>query len=297
MLDLYRDQVARAGSDNMIRQVHLAFENELAPAELEWLAAGIEASGAGLPRLCHEWGAGMRALMRAGTPRIHPFVRQPVGHGAALYAAPGGPQERGRRTLLVAFAGDARRLMLPISLFLQHCDPERHEVLLLFDLSQSFFLRGMAGIAPDLGALQRWIDGQVRARAAARTIVVGCSAGGLAAVWTAVALGYPRVVSFGGTTPGEVAERHHTQDLDVSGFAEAIRLAAGALPEVAYVYGDACERDRLKGQALAACLPVTAIPVPACDRHNVLWELLRRRELAGWLDRLLGEPPVANPAP
>ena len=189
----------------------------------------------------------------------------------------------------MAFAGDAHRLMLPIAAFLQYLDPARHELLLLFDGSRSLFLRGIPRVAPDFGSMLAWIEQRVPRAAAARTIALGTSAGGFAAVWTAIALGLDRVVSVGGTTPEEVAERHQTIDLDISGFDDAIRRRAGRLPEVAYVYGEQCERDRRKCDELATRLPVTLVSVPRTAEHNVVFETLRRRTLASLVEMLFGE--------
>lgn len=294
MLDHYLAEVRRARTDNLIHGVHHAFENELAPAEFEHLARAIEASGVDVPPVCHAWIAHTRQLLQFGAADMRPFVRQPVAPGATLYAAAPGVPTHWRRTLVVAFAGDAHRLMLPIAAFLQYLDPARHELLLLFDGSRSMFLRGIAAVGPDFGSMLAWIEAQRRARAAARTIALGTSAGGLAAVWTALALGLDRAVSIGGTTPVEVAERHQTLDLDLSGFDDAIRRWGGRGPEVAYVHGEQCERDRRKGESLVARLPVTLVPVPRFAQHNVIFETLRRGTLAALIDLLLGERSVAE---
>jgi hypothetical protein len=294
MLEFYLAEVARAKSDNLIQGVHFALENELTPAEFERLALDVESAGVALPAVCRAWIAQTRHLLRFGTSGFRPFVRRPCGPGATLYTAPDGMPVDPGRTFIVAFAGDAHRLMIPIAAFLQHCDPARHELLLLFDPSRSLFLRGIPGIAPDFAALMTWIRGHIEARAAARTVAFGASAGGLAAVWAALDLGLDRAVSIGGTSTEQVVERHQTQGLDISGFDDAIRRRAGTLPEVAYVYGDRCERDRLKGVALGSRLPVTMVPMPRFGQHNVIFEALRRGSLAALIDLVVGERRVAE---
>lgn len=294
MLDFYLAEVRRARTDNLIHGVHHAFENELAPAEFEHLAHAIESSGVDLPPVCRAWIDHTRRLLQFGASGMRPFVRQPVAPGATLYTAPPGPHGDGRKTLVVAFAGDAHRLMVPIAGFLQYLDPARCELLLLFDGSRSMFMRGIPGVASGFESMLAWIEHFRRARATTRTIALGTSAGGLAAVWTALALGLDRAVSIGGTSPVEVAERHQTLDLDISGFDDAIRRRAGALPEVAYLFGELCERDRRKGEALAGHLPVTLVPVPRFAHHNVIFEAMRRGTLAALLDLFLGERRVAE---
>jgi hypothetical protein len=294
MLDFYLAEVRRARTDNMIQAVHHTLENELAPAEFEQLARDIEASGIDLPPVCHAWIDRMRRMLRVGAKQVRMFVRQPLVPGATYYTAAPGTETQPRRTLVVAFAGDAHRLMSPIAAFLQHLDPARYEMLLLFDASRSMFLRGIPGIAPDFGSMLAWIDEQRRARGMPRTIALGTSAGGLAAVWTALALGLDRAVSIGGTTPVEVVERYQTLDVDISGFDEVIRRRAGAGPEVAYVYGELCDRDRGKAEELAARLPVTLVPLPRLALHNVIFETLRRRTLAALIELVFGERSVAE---
>jgi len=294
MLEFYLAEIRRARTDNLIHGVHHALENELAPAEFEYLARAIETSGVDVPPVCHAWIDHTRRLLQFGATGMRPFVRQPVAPGAMLYLAPPGMETHERRTLVVAFAGDAHRLMIPIAGFLQYLDPARYELLLLFDGTRSMFMRGLSGVAPDVGSMLAWIEDLRRARAAPRTIALGTSAGGLAAVWTAVALGLDRAVSIGGTSPAEVAERHQTLDLDISGFDDAIRRRAGALPEVAYLFGELWENDRRKGESLAGHLPVTMVPVPHSAQHNVIFDAMRRGTLPALLELLLGERNVAE---
>lgn len=294
MLDFYLAEVARARTDNLIQGVHFALENEITPLEFEHLAHEVEKAGVALPPVCRSWFVQTRHLLRFGTTGIRPFVRQPCSPGATFYLAPADLPAGTARTLIVAFAGDAHRLMIPIAGFLQRCDPARHELLLLFDPSRSMFLRGIPGIAPDFASLVAWIERQRVARAAARTVALGASSGGLAAVWAALELGLPRAVSIGGTIPEQVALRHHTQGLDVSGFDDAIHRRAGNLPEIAYVYGEQCDRDRVKGVTLAGRLPVTMVPVPRFAQHNVIFETLRRGSLAALIELVVGERRVAE---
>jgi len=294
MLDFYLAEIARARTDNLIQGVHFALENEITALEFEQLAHDVEKSGVVLPPVCRSWFVQTRHLLHFGVSGIRPFVRQPCGPGATLYLAPAGMPTEPGRTLVVAFAGDAHRLMIPIAGFLQRCDPARHELLLLFDPSRSMFMRGIPGIAPDFASLVAWIRGQCEARAAARTVTFGASSGGLAAVWAALELGLDRGVSIGGTVPEQIALRHQTQDLDVSGFDDAVRRRIGRLPEIAFVYGEQCERDRLKGVALASRLPVTMVPVPRFGQHNVIFEALRRGSLAALIELVVGERRVAE---
>jgi hypothetical protein len=234
------------------------------------------------------WLDAMDNLLRGGGRRIQPYVRHALAEEANVYAAPGSDRVRADRTLVFAFTGDANRLMMPIGMFLQHCPAERYEFVVVADKSRTFYLSGIAGLGSDLpGSIARLRELCPPSRYR-RAMAFGTSAGGLAAVWTGVALGLDRAVSVGGVTPVEVAQRHRTQYMRTEGFDEALRRAT-RLPEVLLVVGERNERDNEKALTMTSLLPATTITVPGSPHHNVLYEVWKRGELEDLLGKLLGE--------
>ena len=288
MLDAYLAQSARCTTGNEFNRLHITLETALAPAEVCALIDGVRERAVEVPPASAHWLDRMDALLRGGGRRVQPYVRHVISEGATVYAAPGDDRARMNRTLVIAYTGDANRLMMPIGLFLQHCPAEQYEFVVLVDRSRTFYLTGIAGVGENLpAAIERLRDLCVPSRFR-RAMTFGTSAGGLAAVWTAVALGLSRAVSVGGTTPAEVARRYQTQDMSTEGFDDALRRAT-RLPEVILVVGEHARNDQQKALTMSALLPATTVVVPGTAHHNVLFDAWKGGSLEELLEGLLGE--------
>jgi len=295
MLDWYVAEIMRRQTANLINQLHIMLENMLAPAELCALIDESRERGTNLPPPAAHWLGRMDTLLRGGGQTVQPYERRMINKSAAVYAAPGTEAERSGRTVVVAFTGDAHRLMMPISLLLQQCPADRYEMLMLSDFRRSLYLRGIDGLGSDFPETLERIRTLIPASSEGRVVTLGTSAGGLAAIWAAIELGLPRAVSVGGVTPDEIGERVQTQGMSTPGFDDAIRRSAGRLPEVLLVSGEQNDRDNRKALSMAGRLPATLISVPDCANHNVLHALWSRGELRPFLARLM-EPGAVSQA-
>jgi hypothetical protein len=295
MLDWYVAEIMRRQTANLINQLHIMLENMLAPAELCALIDESRERGTNLPPPAAHWLGRMDTLLRGGGQTVQPYERRMINKSAAVYAAPGTGAERSGRTVVVAFTGDAHRLMMPISLLLQQCPADRYEMLMLSDFRRSLYLRGIDGLGSDFPETLERIRTLIPASSEGRVVTLGTSAGGLAAIWAAIELGLPRAVSVGGVTPDEIGERVQTQGMSTPGFDDAIRRSAGRLPEVLLVSGEQNDRDNRKALSMAGRLPATLISVPDCANHNVLHALWSRGELRPFLARLM-EPGAVSQA-
>jgi hypothetical protein len=289
MIDAYLEEVRACTTINLVNRIHIRLENRLNPAEMCAIIDGLSGGNVSLPAPAANWLARTDRQLRGNGRPLQGYVRHELSERAVLHAAPGGEEARAGRTLVIAFTGDARRLMMPLALFLQHCPADRYEFLVLYDRKRAFYLGGVEGLGEDLPSTIDAIAARVDPRRYRRAVSFGTSAGGLAALWTGVALGLDRAVSVGGTTSENAAEREQTETVDTSGFEEAIRRRAGKLPEVVLVSGAENERDVAKAQAMLARLPATTILVPGCADHNVLYKVWERGGLDELLERLLGE--------
>ncbi|CAG0949511.1 hypothetical protein BURK1_00110 [Burkholderiales bacterium] len=301
MLDHYLAEVARGASEIDFNRLHITLETHLAPAELRALVDGVRARGPALPEHCRLWLKRTDTFLAYGGLPVQPYERRVLADGVNAYAAPGTPEERARRTLVIAFTGDSFRLMLPIGIFLQHCPADRYEFLLLFDRRKCLYLRGIDGLTRDMAGTFEWIAANVPLQGFGRVVSFGVSAGGMAAVWTAIGMRLARGVSVGGTTPDSAATRYQTQGVSADGFMDAVRRNEGHLPEVLLVAGADCERDREKAQAMSQRVPATIVLAPGVAKHNVIAELWTRHELVPFLERLLGssgseQPSTGDPA-
>ena len=163
---------------------------------------------------------------------------------------------------------------------------------MLVDRQRSLYLNGVAGLGTDMPSTIARLAEVAAPSRYRRAMSFGTSAGGLAAVWTGVALGLARAVSVGGVTPQNASERVQTQHLDTSAFDDAVRRNLARLPEVLLVAGERNVRDNEKALAMTSLLPCTRITVPGSTHHNVLYDLWNRGELDDFLERLLGEGPA-----
>ena len=301
IVDDYLDAVARAPTANQQNGVLIQMEIHCAPVEVCDIIDGARDRGVALPPTCVNWHALMDRELRMGGRAPQPYVRTPVSGGATLYASPGAPDVRAKRTLVIAFTGIARRLMMPIALFLQGLPADRYEVLLLIDSTHKLFFDGIQGLGTDLSSAIGRLRARVDPARYRRTATFGTSGGGLAAVWAAIELGADRAVSIGGPTPEHLNPDEPAYRGVKEGFVAAIRARAGRLPEVLMVSGDGNDRDIEKARQMSNYLPSTHLSVVGCQDHNVLFETRKRGRLDALLDQLLGErspsaiPPELEP--
>lgn len=292
LVDRYLDEMAKCTTVNQFNRVHIHIEIHYSPQEVCGIIDGVRARGVPLAPPCDHWLTRMDGFLRGDGRAVQPYGREPITRAVTFYAAPGDAATRARRRLIVAFAGDAKRLMMPVSAFLQHCPADRFEVLLLMDFKQRFYVDGVEGFGNDMPGTHAAIAARFPRTRLRRAMSFGTSAGGLAAIWTAVALGLPRAVAVGGVTPEEIATRELTSDLDTSGFAEAVRRNAGRLPEVVMVSGALRSRDTRKALVMEQFLPVTNLQIPGGRMHNVLFDVWVAGGLDRLMERLLGDEPV-----
>lgn len=188
----------------------------------------------------------------------------------------------GRRRLIVAFAGNHRRLMLPTHVVLDHLPPG-DDLLLLVDPGRRHFATGLPGIAATLAGVCDWLAARLAAWSEADVVCFGTSAGGLAAVCAGHALGCRRAVAVAADRPADHPnlERFLRSRISAS--------APDRPPRVILAYDPANHRDREGGEALAALLPTSrTVELAASGGHNTLRPALASGRLAALLHNLLG---------
>lgn len=295
MLDAYVNEILRCRTVNEINKLHIRMEVSLTAADICSIIDGARSRRAPLPPASQHWVDRMDTLLRGGGRPVQGYVRKAWSRGVNWYAAPGDAAARARRRLVIAFTADTHRLLMPISLFLQHCPADRLEFLLLMDLHRAFFLKGVDSLGTDLPSTIAAIAARFPREKVRQAVCIGTSAGGLAAVWTAVELGAARAVSVGGVTPRLVREAERMEGVDVSGFEDTVRRNAARLPEVLLVSGEGYEPDQAKARAMQDILPATHVIVPESTQHNALFDAWNTGRLQGLMDRFFGDaPPVGS---
>jgi hypothetical protein len=265
----YLALAALCDSRNSFNRLHIELENVCAPAEIAALAV-LDGQGK-LPPEGHAWLQKLRKLSPGMFDAPRSFLRHPIGRNFFLYEPPqSDPSDRG---LLIAITGNARRLLLPVSMFLQAVDPARWDVLVVVKEKGASYLDGLDGVAPDFPGVVRHIETTFTPSAYRRTVTFGVSNGGFPSAWAALLMGAERGICVCGVLPNPVPP-------------SAARPTSAPV-DLVFVYGRDSERDRGPAMDLNGYYGGTLLAVPDISVHNVLEVLLARRELSPFLDRLL----------
>ena len=310
MIRAYRRAATRCRSVNQLNALHIALDNRMTPAEAWALREALQGAGGWggalgfwptklmarasmrWPGLLERFGSGARhayeqrrwarrlgdLLDRSGKARAEPFRRQRVHAGVALYCSDGPPAER---TMLLCFTGLSMRPMMPTPVFLQHVEATTTDVVVVRYPRSGGYAGGLPGLGIDFAASIRHLADRVGLDRYARTLAVGTSAGGLAALLAATELALDGALVAGALSPDDPRWR---AALGCS-VTERLRRSArsGAVPQVTLLHGAGHAVDAASAAAIADVLPCTRVAVtdPAGPvGHNPLVPLLMRGELA-----------------
>ena len=137
-------RIARCQTQNQINRVHIDLENILAPLELAGLVKF--AGDHDLPKQTRYWLRKFETQVPEILESPQQFGRRTLGPLTLYQNATHDVRDKG---LLVAFCGNAHRLMLPVSIFLQFVDSRSWDMPVLKKDSRSSYMDGL-GLAPDL---------------------------------------------------------------------------------------------------------------------------------------------------
>lgn len=227
----------------------------------------------------------LRSRVR-GSPTTGDWRRRAVAPGIHHYICAEGTDATGLdrvalepRPLLIVWAGNQGRPLMPMWLFLAHLG-DRHDVLLLADPERRHFAGGLPGVADDLKGLQRWISDFVRRYGYARTLSFGTSAGGLAAVWSGLELGSAEIAAVG-------ADRLSSHPLLAQQLAATLARQR-PLPDLCLGWDSRSTRDRDGAEELLRQLPgCRSFVVSDVGLHNVLFRAFEDGRLRSVLESLL----------
>ncbi len=283
----YRDTVCGLKSDNQIHQFHIALGHVVTPLEIN----GLVQAGKNqvLPQVANDWLEELAVLLRRYNGQLVSHTRHTLHQGMTLYK--GHPTPGQERHLLLAFTGDAMRLMTSIFIFLQECKLENLDVLLLSDRSRRFYLHGIEGFAPDIESLIGRLPTLYDKRDYRSVVSLGTSGGGLAALWAGIALNLDKAISVGGPSHLYTDSRLASMDRPFAGFERLVESRKGNLPELVYTLGDQCEKDQQKLNELRTLVPMTVVRVEGCSEHNILHYLNRRGQHGAFMRNLIATPP------
>ncbi len=215
------------------------------------------------------------------------WQRERLAFTAMLYRRQATPHAH--RRLVVGFAGNHQRLMLPTHLILDHLPP-RDDLLLVADPDRRHFAAGVRGIAGSIQGVYDWIAGQLTELNYEAAITFGTSGGGLAAICAAYALGLRRAAAVAADSPGNHCE------LESFLLKRIAAQPASSHPAVILSYDSGNLRDRTGGMAIAALIPTSRVMIPsASGAHNTILPAFNTGHLRPLLHDLLEADPSRLP--
>jgi len=283
----YEETVLGLKSVNQINKFQIELGHALTPQEMAELMPCLHNKA--LPPTAVEWLRAIKELLARYTKPLVPHTRNNIHEGVTFYQ--GQPEPGQERHLLIAFTGDARRLMTPIFIFLQECNFHNLDVLLLEDQSKRFYLHGIEGFAPSMAGLIERLKTMYAKRDYRSVVSLGTSGGGLAALWAGVALRLDKAISIGGPSHHYTDSRLSAMARPFGEFEQLVKAEKERLPKMVYALADQNAKDQLKLEELRALVPMDVIKVKGCEEHNILHFLFLKGELGAFMRQLIATRP------
>ena len=127
------------------------------------------------------------------------WQREVISDSVTLYSGP--DTDDPAPTLLVGFTGNQHRLMMQTYRILGSLEHTGCDLLLLNDHSRKLFLGGAGGTAGNLDELCAFVQQFAEDAGYAKTVTLGTSGGGLAAIYSALKFGWSKAVTVGSASP------------------------------------------------------------------------------------------------
>jgi hypothetical protein len=274
----YLALASQCRSRNQFNRLHIALENILAPVEFGYfadLAARQQLPAAGYP-----WLVRIADLCPDLFVSPQPFGRRVLSENVLLYQDPS--REAADKRLLVAFAGDGRRLMMPVAVFLQCLDSRLWDVVLLRKgPEKKSYLAGVEGMSRNFPSVIRYVESMTSAWRYQSVVTLGTSGGGFAAILSAILMNATRGISICGCPRQRPPGFWLRLQLAVH------RARAPHRPEFVFAYGADHDADHKAALALQSSFGGRLRPVTGVGGHNILGALLARGELGGFLEEIL----------
>ncbi len=290
MIRLYERLSRHCPTVNQLNRVHIALENQLLPSGLHSLAQTTDSAPIWRDRWSVErqrWIAGLCQWSScSGIAQPQTFRRCCRGRGIVLYADDRIPVAEKR--LLVCFTGVARRLMIPMPVFLQHVDARSTDVLLLRYPKPDGYRNGMPGIADSFSELFKVLPDFFPAGAYRQRAALGVSGGGIPAVVLGVLAGFDAAMAFGIGHPDDERWR---EVLESSAATTLNGLRSRHIgTRIVLVHGKDSEPDFGAATAWAASLPARIFSVGQSDAkvgHACMHPFVTAGQLTAFLQREL----------
>jgi hypothetical protein len=259
---------AECRTQNEFNRLTINLENTLAPAEICQIAtvslsAGTRERSAAWFKKLGKWQPDLFQSPQQ-------YQREVLSPRAIFYRHPLMPTRD--KNMLLAFCGNAERLMIPVAVFLQMLDSSLWDVLVVRKRISTTYSEGEEGVADDFPGLVSHLQSKLSPAPYRNVMTFGTSAGGFFALWAAALIGAQRGVSIAGFLPRNLAKPTLPVPVDAD-----LRL----------VFGETCSRDRDRALLLQTLVGGRLTPVADVGNHNVLGTLMKQGRLRNHLDEML----------
>lgn len=292
---LYDRLFSTSSTVNQLNLVHIELENFMTPSEAYALVDHIfhaptrTSAASDRPDLWSHaggWALALQDKLEAGPRNAdRAMARYWRRRGALLFQRSASPARR----LIVCFAGGARRLMMPVPVFLQHvCALDADVLILRGQRGSPTYSNGIPGVSAGFPGVVRWLRDFALRRPVAEIACVGTSHGALPSIVAGMQLGATSVLAAGTFSTDAAHLFEGTSACDLSDVVAVFRNYRLALPNVHLVFGDASDRDAATATVIAGLIPGGSVTTVPGAQHGCLWPLVQRGEFTDLLDRTIG---------
>lgn len=184
-------------------------------------------------------------LLSSGKLKTEPFIYQRLAPTATLFIGTGTPAGK---TLLICFPGRGdRSMMMPVAVLLQHVDAAAYDVLVIAEVLNQAYQRGVPFLGNTVTDMADWIANSPRLVNYGAYRTMGCSAGSYPALITAYRLRAEFALSIGGRFH---KNKHIVKILERIFVIWRARLK-GHCPQVLLSYAKNVGRDRQYARTIA----------------------------------------------
>jgi hypothetical protein len=290
LVSQYFTLASQCRSQNQSNKLHIDLENLLAPGELIQIADLAKTQQ--LPPSSCRWLESIERFSPELFDSPQRYRRRALCECEHVLIYQDPDRDAASKSLLVAFAGNGRRLGMPTSVFLQCLDSAAWDVVLLRKGPQKkSYVQGLEGISTHFPGLIRYLQTAATPRQYRRVVTLGTSGGGYAAILAAVLMNTSRGISICGAppkSPSGLSVQWKLASFRVRRQLAICQRATGKpRQDLHFVYGADCAPDRESALSLLSSFDGMLRPAAEVGEHNLLGALLKRGQFTDFLNEML----------
>jgi hypothetical protein len=282
---LYRKHLARCRTENQLNRLHIVLGNYMTPMEVRYFKAALADDPSN--QAARRWMANLDHFMPIKKARPFEFERRATHRAFTQYTADTASAQQ--KTLIIAFAGNFHRLMLPTPAFLDCLDPALYDVIMLRDFRRSLFIKGIPGLGGDFFEAMSNLEEHFAPHSYRTIIALGTSGGGVPALLAAILLKASRGISVGGTDFARFSARVKSCGMSDEAYAALLASRPEPFPDLFLVYSAGYAHDADAARAMHERVPSQLWEVHDCEGHLLLAQKLEQGKLPAFMAKLLGQ--------